>query len=259
MLPMEDAIAGKVPKVIPRVVAVTCAVVEEELRVLTSNLPNVLGIHVLPQGLHNTPNELRAQLQVAIHKAEQDYQPDAIALGYGLCSRGTEGVCTTRSLLVMARAHDCITLLLGSKERYAQYVREHPGTYWYSPGWNKHHIPPGETRFEKLRASYVEKYGEDNADFLMDSEQTWFSSYDRATYVDVGLAATEKDLAYTRECAQWLGWKFDHQQGDASLMRDLLAGTWDDDRFIVLQPGQTLELSPDERVVRVVGIRRATA
>jgi len=36
---------------------------------------------------------------------------------------------------VVPRAHDCITLLLGSKERYAKLFGERPGTYWYSAGW----------------------------------------------------------------------------------------------------------------------------
>jgi hypothetical protein len=246
-------------RTIPRVVAVTCAVVEDELRELARGMDHVAHIAVLPQGLHNTPDELRTQLQCMITQMEEQYGPDAIVLGYGLCSRGTEGVTTRKARLVMARAHDCITLLLGSKERYAQYVRDHPGTYWYSPGWNKHHMPPGKERYEKLRAQYVEKYGQDNADFLMEAEQTWFSNYDRATFVDIGIAVSDQDLAHTRACAKWLGWTYDHQQGDPSLMRDLLTGPWDEQRFIVLEPGESMELSPDEKVVRKVEIRRKAA
>ena len=39
---------------------------------------------------------------------------------------------------------------------------------------------------------YCEKYGEDNAKFLMETEQQWHANYDRATYVDVdGIGATQ--------------------------------------------------------------------
>ena len=53
----------------------------------------------------------------------------------------------------------------GDKERYAEYVKQCPGTYWYSPGWNKCHIPPGKDRYDKLYQQYVEKYGEDDAQY----------------------------------------------------------------------------------------------
>jgi hypothetical protein len=37
--------------------------------------------------------------------------------------------------MVVPRAHDCIALLLGSREKYAVYFDAHPGTFYQSPGW----------------------------------------------------------------------------------------------------------------------------
>jgi hypothetical protein len=236
-----------------RIAVITCAVLEAELEGLRSGMPQVVHVEILPQGLHNTPNILREKLQEAVDRVEAGTSAEAIVLGYGLCSRGVEGVRTKRCLLVLPRAHDCITLLLGSKERYAEYVKQYPGTYWYSPGWNKHHVPPGKLRYDLLRAQYVEKYGEDNADFLMESEQAWFRAYTRAAYVDVGIGATPADVEFTKECAKWLGWEFDRQRGDAALMRDMLEGKWDDERFLVLRPGETMKMTADERVVEREG------
>lgn len=230
-------------------VVLTCAVLELEINHYREQAGRPVIVEALPQGLHNDPDELRRRLQAAIDEIEAKHAPEAIVLGYGLCSRGTEGVRAARAKLVIPRAHDCITVLLGSKERYAAYVAEHPGTYWYSPGWNKHHTPPGPERYEKLYAEYVEKYGEDNAAFLMESEQHWFATYDRATYVDLTVGATDNDLDYTRQCADWLDWKFDHQRGDPGLLIDMLAGRWDEARFLVLEPGQTLKVTADHRVI----------
>jgi hypothetical protein len=157
---------------------------------------------------------------------------------------------TRRCRLAIARAHDCITLLLGDRDRYARYVREHPGTYWYSPGWNKHHEPPGQRRHEQLYEQYVRRFGKEEADYLMRTEQAWFGAYDRATYVDLGVGATQADLAYSKACADWLGWTFDHQRGDPRLLVDLLSGNWDSQRFVVLEPGQTFEMTVDERVIQ---------
>jgi len=235
-----------------RTAVITCAVLEIELRHFAQEFEHIVHIEVLEQGLHNEPEKLRRMLQEAITRTEQNPAVEAIVLGYGLCSRGSEGVSTSRCRLVIPRAHDCITLLLGSKERYADYVKQNPGTYWYSPGWNLHHVPPGKKRYDLLYEQYRQKYGEDNAQFLMEQEQTWFKSYNRATYVDLGVGVTEADLEYTIECARWLGWDYDRQHGDADLLRAMLRGDWDDKRFVVLAPGQSIRMTADETVMQVV-------
>lgn len=235
-----------------RIAIITCAVLEDEIGRWKQDVANLVHVEMMPQGLHNDPPKLRLELQIAIDRVEARPEIEAIVLGYGLCSRGTEAVSTKRCKLVMARAHDCITLLLGSKERYAQYVKEFPGTYWYSPGWNRHHTPPGKERYEKLRAKYVAEYGEDNADFLMESEQHWFKTYEKATYVDLGAGVTPEDIAYTKSCADWLKWSFDHQKGDPQLLVDLLSGNWDNERFLVLEPGESLAMTADDQVIQLV-------
>lgn len=236
----------------PRIAVVYCAVLEDEVRHFVQGRPWVVRLHQMEQGLHDEPDRLRSELQAAVDQIEQDPSIEAIVLGYGLCSRGSEGVVSRRAKLVIPRAHDCITVLLGSKERYAQYVKDHPGTYWYSPGWNRCHIPPGEERYARLRERYVRQYGEDNADFLMESEQHWFSTYDRATYVDMGVGATDEDIAYSKRCADWLKWKFDRVQGSPDLLTALLDGEWDAERFLVLEPSQTLRMTADHRVIEAV-------
>ncbi len=236
----------------PRVAIITCAVLELEVAHYCKALPNVVHVELLEQGLHNEPPKLRCELQKAIDRVERIAEVEAIVLGYGLCSRGIEGVSTLRAKLVVARAHDCITLLLGSKERYAEYVARFPGTYWYSPGWNKHHVPPGKERYDRLYQEYVQKYGEDNAQFLMETEQAWFSQYSRATYVDLTVGATDADIRYTQDCAQWLKWDFDHQKGDPGLLTSLLAGSWNPQDVLVLEPHQTVRPTADERVMEAV-------
>ena len=233
----------------PKVAVITCAVLELEIQHFAKGLPNLVHIEVLEQGLHNDPPKLRVQLQAAVDRVEACCAADAIVLGYGLCSRGTEGVKTSRAKFVIPRAHDCITLLLGSKERYADYVKQTPGTYWYSPGWNKHHIPPGKERYDKLLQQYKEKFGDENAEFLMETEQEWFKTYSRATYVHLGVGQTKQDADYTRSCADWLKWSFDEQAGCPKLLQDLLTGPWDDARFLVLARGQTFRMTADERVI----------
>lgn len=129
----------------PSLAVVTCAVLEDEVRHLTAGLPQVRRLIVLPQGLHNEPGRLRRELQSAVDSAEAVPEVEIIVLVYGLCSRGVENLRHARCPFVIARAHDCVTLFLGNKNHYAAYLREHPGTYWYTPGWIKTSAPPDPT------------------------------------------------------------------------------------------------------------------
>jgi hypothetical protein len=234
----------------PKTAIVLCQVLELEIDHFAAEAGHVVHIARLEQGLHNEPAKLQRKVQETIDAIERDTAAEYVVLGYGLCSRGTEKLRCRRCHLVVPRAHDCITLLLGDKDRYTQYVAQHPGTYWYSPGWIKHHLPPGPERAEAMFREYCEKYGEDNARFLIETEQQWHRNYDRATYVDVGgLGATPEDVAYTRRCAEWLGWNFDQQQGDPTLVQELVEGPWDAARFLVVPPGKSLRMTGDERVI----------
>ena len=242
-----------------RLAVIACAVLETEVEHLLRGAEHVEHLEMMQQGLHNDPPRLRGELQLAVDRIEAEHpRVEAIVLVYGLCSRGTEGVRAARCRLVIARAHDCITHLLGSRQAYARYVAEHPGTYWYSPGWNRHHSPPGPERYYRLLAEYRQRFGEDNAEYLMQTEQHWFQTYTRATYVHLTIGATDADTAYTKRCAHWLNWTYDEQAGDPALLRDLLTGPWDDDRFLVLEPGQSLRMTGDDRIIAATPATPAT-
>lgn len=222
---------------------------EEEVLHVTASLPDPPLLAMMPQGLHNDPPLLRRTLQEKVRQLEDEHPLEAIILGYGLCSRGIEGVSASRAKLVVPRAHDCITLLLGSRKRYSEYVQLHPATYWYSVGWNRHHLPPGPERVRRMRDEYAAKYGEDNADFLMEEEQAWVSTYDRATFIDTGVGPAEQEAASTEANAKWLGWNYDRQPGSLELIRALVEGPWPDSDFLVLEPGRSAKMTADEGVI----------
>lgn len=142
----------------------------------------------------------------------------------------------------------------GQQDRYAQYVKDHPGTYWYSPGWNKHHIPPGKDRYDQLYQKYLKQFGQEDAKYLMEQEQHWFTTYSRATYVDLTVGATDQDLQYTRDCAAWLQWDFDHQRGDPTLLVNMMRGHWPPEQVLVLEPGYTIGMTADDQIIGAVKI-----
>ena len=221
---------------------IVCKVLQREAYLCASRSKNLVDVTLMPQGLHNEPDKLRAKVQEALEcDADVQGRPyDAFLLGYGLCSNGIVGI-EARATTVVPRGHDCVTLLLGSKERYQSYFDTHRGIYWYSPGWIENNSQPGRERYEATLKEYVERYGKDNAEYLMQAEQNWIKEYAWATFVDWGFPDSESCRRYTKECAEFLNWNYDELKGDQRLLQRLVDGDWDEDSFLVVRPGQRIE------------------
>lgn len=224
-----------------RLQLICCKVLQREAYHCAARSKNVVDVVLMRQGLHDTPDELRREVQKALDNTVdvQGRPYDASLLGYGLCSNGIVGL-SAKIPIVVPRGHDCITLLLGSKEKYREYFDSHRGVYWYSTGWIEAGKQPSQERYERLLAEYKEKYGEDNAKYLMEVEQEWITQYNWATYVDWGLANTQKYKEYAKQCAEFLNWNFDELRGSPALMQRLLDGDWGKSDFLVVEPGQKI-------------------
>jgi hypothetical protein len=229
---------------------IACNVMWRELCFYAAQSPNRFEFNFLPWGLHIDPNQLRAEVQKAVDATPDTF--DAILLGYGLCSKGVEGVSARKTRLVITRGHDCVTCFLGSRTRYREYFDAHPGTYWYTPGWIENHLAPGRDRYEKTFEEYRQKYGDDNAKYLMEMEQDWFNKYSNAAYIDLGMGGDDAGKAYTRQCAEWLRWQYDEIKGDPGLIRRFVGGEWDAGEFLIVEPGHHIEATNDDSIVRSV-------
>ena len=220
---------------------IACKVMQREVYFCAARSKNVVDIALMEQGLHDQPDKLRTQVQKALDNTcdIQGRPYDSSLLGYGLCRNGIAGL-SAKIPIVVPRGHDCITLLLGSKDKYKEYFDSHRGVYWYSPGWIESGKQPGRERYEKLLKEYKEKYGEDNARYLMEVEQKWIKEYNWATYIDWGLADSDHYKEYTKRCAEFLGWNYDQLEGDPALMQRLVDGQWNESEFLVVKPGQKI-------------------
>ena len=184
-------------------------------------------------------------------------------LGYGLCGGSTAGIVARDRPVVLPRAHDCITLFLGARERYAQETTDGPATYWYVADQLERNdgyrasvggLAIGsdtDAEMEATRAEYVAKYGEDNADYLMEVLGGWRVHYGRAAFVSMGVADEAASEAAARDEAERRGWAFERIEGSLVLLRRLIDGDWDED-MLVLQPGERLAMSYDDGVVKAV-------
>jgi len=221
-----------------RYLLIACRVLWRELSYFAAQSPHDIEFAWLEQGLHNTPDRLRLAVQAEIDRAPDRF--DALLLGYGLCSNGIVGLRARGVPLVVPRAHDCITFLLGGKERYLEYFGARPGTYWYSPGWVDCSDMPGPERFDKILRHYREKYGEENARYLMERTEDWVRKYDNVAWIDLGFGDTAAYRAFARACAEYLGWRYEEVPGDPTLVRRFVDGDWPEDDFLIVPPGRTI-------------------
>ncbi len=241
---MSQPISG-VPSVRrPRISVIACDVLQDEIELLTAQWDHIVAVEYLPMGLHDRPALLLNELQGWLAVAENDPQVDAVVLIYGLCGNGTVGLSPRRVDLVLPRAHDCVTLYMGSAERYAAYQREHPDAYYFTPGWMRGKRTPGPERLDELRREYAERFDDpDDVDFLIETERAQWARHGRAAYVDLGLPNRADYPQKALGCAHWLGWKYDSLKGDPVLLRDTLAGDWDIARHLVVHPGESIQPS----------------
>lgn len=235
---------------------VSCEVLARPLYLAAARSPHIVDLTLLKQGLHDKPSGLRDRLQDEIDATDPDVY-DAIGLAYGLCGGATSALVATRTPVVLPRAHDCITLFLGSRERYAEEFVGHPGTYWYAQdfierGNGGSTIAMGAQSDEARQRTYEEyvaKYGRDNADYLMEALGEWRRHYDRAAFIDLGVGDGSAVERRAREEAAEHGWTFDRLPGDMVLVKRLVDGDWAED-FLVVAPGQHTVQAWDEGVVR---------
>lgn len=220
---------------------IACKVLQKEAYLCAARSKNTVDVVLMEQGLHLYPDKLRCQVQKSLDRTSdiQGRNYDASLLGYGLCSNGITGL-SAKIPIVVPRGHDCITLLLGSKEKYREYFDSHRGVYWYSPGWIETSTQPGKERYERTLREYKEKYGQDNAEYLMNMEQNWMKEYNWATYIDWGFTNSQEEKEYTKRCAEYLGWKYDELKGDQGLMQRFVDGLWNENEFLIIRPGEKI-------------------
>lgn len=242
-----------------RIKCIGCEVLARPIYLSAAQSPHTIDLELIRYGLHQRPAELRSLLQAAIDAAAaQDY--DAIVLAYGLCGKSTAGLKAPNKpglKMVLPRAHDCITIFLGSRARYNKEFTETPGTYWYVQDYIERDDGSGasmaigantSTEGEEVYAEYVEKYGVDNADYLMEIMGAWQSHYQRAAFIDLGVGDGSAVENKAKADAARRGWEFERISGDMVLIRRLLFGDWNED-FLILEPGQSITMTFDESIL----------
>jgi hypothetical protein len=208
-----------------RLKAISCEILYREMCAAVARSPHQVDLEFLPKRLHDLGSAgMLRRLQAALDAVDES-RYEAVTLGYALCGNGTAGLAARSLPVVLPRAHDCITLFLGSKERYLQYFDSHPGVYFKTTGWIE-------------RAQDLEQIGADLT-----------SNYSQLTFIEMGVEPDDRFERETREQAARRGWAFEKVRGDLSLIQRLVDARWDAGDFLVVPPGWRVVARYDDGII----------
>jgi hypothetical protein len=238
-----------------RLKLISCEVLYREMCAAAARAPHQVDVEFLPKGLHDLGSaRMLERLQAAIDAVPHPHY-DAVILGYALCGNGVAGLRARQVPIVIPRAHDCITLFMGSRERYLEYFTSHPGVYFKTTGWLERGDDPegqiqlfGPTRLG-MNAGFddlVKRYGEENARYIW-HELT--HNYRQITFIEMGVEPDSRFELQAREQADRRGWKFEIEGGDLTLFQRLVAGDWDPADFLTVPPGHVIRATYGDDIV----------
>lgn len=211
-------------------VVVACRTIGAELELAMARTGSTLPVVWVESGLHARPASLRERLQ-----EELDGLPDGIAalMAFGFCGKALLGLRAGTRRLVIPKADDCITLLLGSR-RARSSLSESSRTYFLTKGWldNERNIW-GEYN------DCVARHGRKRTDAIY---KMMLGHYRHLGLIDTGAYDVHSLYGRTAEIEATLGLARRIVPGGVSFLERLLTGPWDGE-FVVVEPGGTVDES----------------
>jgi len=236
---------------------IACEILFREACMCAATCRNVIDITFMSKKLHDLGEaKMSAALQKQIDSTDAR-KYDAILLCYGLCNYGVRSL-HSEIPLVIPRAHDCVTLLMGSKELYMDYYYKNPGTLFHSAGWIERDSETSaeeggimaQLGIDKSYEEFRELYGDEDAEYLEEMLSGWQKNYKKVAFINAGTGDYITDSEFSKAYANEHEWEYEEITGNLSLLSRMFNGEWDDSSFLVVSPGHSIEPSYSEDILR---------
>lgn len=240
-----------------RLKLIACDVLMRELCLLIAKSPHIFDVDFTEKNSHNYPDNLRESIQDKIdHCVGKNY--DAVLLGYGLCGNSTTALESRDTRIVIPRAHDCCTLFLGSKEEFERHFKDNPSQPFSSPGYIERSDSPfhdallrGDMESDPVYLGYVAKWGEENAKYIYETMYGTKTKNKKLIYIEIPETRNPDYSKLCRKRAEESGMEWVPLVGSLELLRSLLDGNWEEESFLILNPGQRSRGAYDwEEIIR---------
>jgi len=242
---------------------IACSVFQREICALLATTPHTVDVEFIELGDHDKPDKLRAFLQSRIdaphaaHSQNAARAYEAILLAYGICGNTATGLLARDVPLVIPRAHDCATILLGSRSAFLEHFGDNPshsfGCVGYFergfPGYNAHTGDTGDRPItDPNYQKFVDDYGEENARYIWETLHPPVTD-GRALFITTPPTRGHPAEAAYRAAVEREGLAYTELAGSMKMLDALLNGPWDAFDFLVVPPGQKINSVYDQTLV----------
>ena len=240
-----------------RIKLISCDVFLRPVSALIAVSPHTIDVEFVSMLEHTQPDVLRANLQDRITAASVRHY-DLLLLLYGLCGNTTLGL-TSPIKMIMPRIHDCCTMFMGSKEKFAKEFGGKLSMRWCTSGYYERcYLDNGLVdQASRSRETYpeyralVEQFGEDNAKYVWETMHPEIETPE-AAYIKIPGFEMPGHEAGFRRLVEEQGKTLRILKGDISYLRDMINGPWDRGRFLTINPGEKVGAVYDmEQVVTI--------
>ena len=227
---------------------------------LVSKSPHIIDLEFIPMLAHVEPERLREIIQQKIGDATENSSGrkyEAIILGFGLCGNSIIGLSSSIPMII-PRAHDCCTLFMGSKERFLSEFGSSLSARWSTTGYFERtrarnveysysdQLDNYKTSKEYMR--YLEQYDEETADYLWETLHPKIESHE-AFYINIDGFEYSNSYEQYKADMDKRDVSVKTVEGDVSLLKALVDGDWDEDRFLTVPPGKKIAGIYDMNIV----------
>jgi hypothetical protein len=211
----------------PDVCILSCETLKDELNLVMKNQNCSLPVFWVDSGKHAWPDKLRVSIQEAIDGLSPSYK--TVLLLFGFCGNAMVGVKADSRSLVLPKAADCIPLFIGSRGE-----RDAHGTdvYFFTGGY----INSGGS-IAADTSKVFKRYGEDRALSIL---KKMLGHYRNFSVIDTGAFDLAEVQAKVEKFALPLEIPVKVIRGNLRLIAALLSGNWNEDEFLVVEPGKEI-------------------
>jgi hypothetical protein len=208
-------------------IIVACNTIRDELDLAIRATGVTYPVYRIDSKLHIEPQKLKESIQETIDRITN---VSTIILAFGFCGYGLVGIKSEKARLILPKAEDCISLLLGSQERRTVLSTE-AARYYLTRGWieSEHNI--ADTVDYSIR-----RFGAQRGLRVV---RSMLKHYRYLTLLDTGGYDIAPYRQKTEELAEQLGLERQIMRGSQRFLEKLLTGPWDEE-FIVADPGQPI-------------------
>lgn len=213
-------------------VVLCCNTLENELKLVLEESGLNYPVAWLEAGLHNQPDKLRAHIDDSLKALGFGCcAPRRALLALGYCGGAVNRLGPFDFEMIMPRADDCLSLLMGSMA-LRHKASASCATYFLTEGWLRH--------TENLITSFSHDqnvFGRERAERIY---KIMLKYYRRFGFIDTGSYDLNGAMESTRPLADLIGIENEILPGNLNWLQNLLTGPWDDKDFIVIKAGKTL-------------------